>query len=68
LTRPGVVNIVPVSKKEFTGADPWVSVSRFHVKIDGCVGESFIRSYAVLSDSSEQAESIQGYYGTTRKV
>ena len=43
--KPGIVNIVPVSKKEFTGADPWVSVSGFHVKIDGCVGESFIRKF-----------------------
>lgn len=66
--KPGIVNIVPVSKKEFTGADPWVSVSGFHVKIDGCVGESFIRSYAVLTHSTEQSESIRAYYGTTRKV
>ena len=46
--KPGIINIVPVSKKEFKGADPWVSISGFHIKIDGCVGESFIRSYAVL--------------------
>ncbi|HNM86635.1 MAG TPA: MspA family porin [Mycobacterium sp.] len=66
--KPGIINIVPVSKKEFTGADPWVSVSGFHVKIDGCVGESFIRSYAVLTHSTDQSESIRAYYGTTRKV
>ena len=66
--KPGIVNIVPVSKKEFTGADPWVSVSGFHVKIDGCVGESFIRSYAVLTHSTDQSDSIQAYYGTTKKV
>jgi len=66
--KPGIINIVPVSKKEFTGADPWVSVSGFHVKIDGCVGESFIRSYAVLTHSTDQSDSIQAYYGTTKKV
>ncbi len=66
--KPGIVNVVPVSKKEFTGADPWVSVSGFHVKIDGCVGESFIRSYAVLTHSTDQSESIRAYYGATRKV
>ena len=46
--KPGIINMVPVTKKEFKGADPWVTISGFHVKIDGCVGESFIRSYAVL--------------------
>ncbi len=66
--KPGIINIVPVTKKEFTGADPWVSISGFHVKIDGCVGESYIRSYAVLTHSTPQSDSIQGYYGNTRKV
>ena len=66
--KPGVINMVPVSKKEFTGTDPWISVSGFHVKIDGCVGESFIRSYAVITRSTPLSDSIQAYYGTTRKV
>lgn len=66
--RPGMVNTVPVGRKEFTGNEPWVSVSSFHVKIDGCVGESFIRSYAVLTHATDQSDAILGYYGTTRKV
>ncbi|MFB1297579.1 MspA family porin [Mycobacterium sp. pW049] len=66
--RPGLINTVPVGRKEFTGNDPWVSVSGFNVKIDGCVGESFIRSYAVLTHATDQSDSILGYYGTTRKV
>ncbi|VEG57097.1 MspA protein [Mycolicibacterium aurum] len=66
--RPGIINTVPVGRKEFTGSDPWVSISSFHVKIDGCVGESFIRSYAVLTHATDQSDSILGYYGTTRKV
>jgi hypothetical protein len=66
--KPGIVNIVPVAKKDFKGTDPWVSVSGFHVKIDGCVGESFIRSYAVLTHSTDQSDAIQGYYGTARNV
>lgn len=66
--RPGLINTVPVGRKEFTGNDPWVSVSSFNVKIDGCVGESFIRSYAVLTHATDQSDSILGYYGTTRKV
>ena len=66
--KPGIVHMVPVSKKEYRGADPWVSVNGFRVKIDGCVGESFIRSYAVLTRSTEVSDSIQAYYGTTKKV
>lgn len=66
--RPGLINTVPVGRKEFTGHDPWVSISGFNVKIDGCVGESFIRSYAVLTHATDQSDSILGYYGTTRKV
>lgn len=66
--RPGLVQTVPVGRKEFRGNDPCVSVSGFHVKIDGCVGESFIRSYAVLTHATDQSDSILGYYGTTRKV
>ena len=36
--KPGVVNIIPVTKKQFTGGDPWVMISGFSLKIDGCVG------------------------------
>jgi MspA len=49
--KPGIINIVPVTKKEFEGAEPWVMISNFHIKIDGCVGQSFIRSYAFLTRS-----------------
>ena len=66
--KPGFVNVVPVNRKEFKGADPWVSVSGFHVKIDGCVGESFIRSYAVLTRSTDQSDAVLAYYGATKKV
>jgi len=66
--KPGIVNIVPVTKKEYKGAEPWVSISNFHVKIDGCVGESFIRSYATLTYSTEQGEAILSWFGVTKAV
>ncbi|OBF17592.1 MspA protein [Mycobacterium sp. ACS4331] len=66
--KPGIVNIVPVTKKEYRGSEPWVSINGFHIKIDGCVGESFIRSYAVLTRSTDVSDAIQAYYGTTKKV
>jgi hypothetical protein len=66
--KPGLVNVVPVTKKEFTGADPWVMISRFRVKIDGCVGESFIRSYAFLTRSTAMSEAVLAWYGVTKKI
>jgi MspA len=66
--KPGIINIVPVSKKEFTGANPWVMVQGFRIKIDGCVGQSFIRSYAFLTRSTKVSDAILAYYGVTKVV
>jgi hypothetical protein len=66
--KPGIINVVPVSKKEFKGAAPWIQITGFRVKIDGCVGESFIRSYAFLTRSTDVSNAILGYYGVTKKV
>ncbi|MCX2931509.1 MspA family porin [Mycobacterium sp. CVI_P3] len=66
--KPGIINIVPVTKKRYKGAAPWVSISNFHVKIDGCVGESFIRSYATLTKSTDEGDAILSWYGVTKKI
>lgn len=66
--KPGIINLIPVTKKEYKGAAPWVSISNFHVKIDGCVGESFIRSYAILTKSTDQGDAILSWYGVTKAV
>ena len=66
--KPGIINVVPVTKKQFEGADPWVQITGFRIKIDGCVGESFLRSYAFLTRSTKVSDAILGYYGVTKKV
>lgn len=66
--KPGLVVVVPVVKKQFIGASPWVMVSKFHVKIDGCVGQSFIRSYAVLTRVTDQSDVVLSYVGVTKGV
>jgi hypothetical protein len=66
--KPGIINIVPVTKKDFEGSEPWVLISNFHIKIDGCVGQSFIRSYAFLTRSTRMSDAILAYYGTTKTV
>jgi hypothetical protein len=66
--KPGFVNTVPVTKKAYKSAEPWISISNFRVKIDGCVGESFIRSYAILAKSDKSGDAILSWYGTTKAV
>ena len=66
--KPGLVIVVPVAKKEFKGPDPWVMISNFHVKIDGCVGQSFIRSYATLTRVTDQSDVVLSYVGVTKTV
>jgi len=56
--KPGIVNVVPVSKKDFQGPDPWIMIDGFRIKIDGCVGESFIRSYAFLTRSTRVSDAV----------
>ena len=66
--KPGLVIVVPVVKKDFKGANPWVMISNFHVKIDGCVGQSFIRSYATLTRVTDQSDVVLSYVGVTKAV
>ena len=66
--KPGLVLVVPVVKKEFKGPNPWVMISNFHVKIDGCVGQSFIRSYATLTRETDQSDVVLSYVGVTKAV
>ena len=66
--KPGLVNIIPVTKKTFGGTAPWVSISNYRIKIDGCVGESFIRSYATLAKSTDEGDGILSWYGLTNPI
>ena len=66
--KPGVVNMVPITKKAFGSSDPWVWVSHQRIKIDGCVGQSFVRSFAVVSKTSDEGDAIAAWYGATKMV
>jgi len=59
---------VPVDKKAFKGKDTQITVRNIHVKLDGCVGQSFLRSYAVLTSSTDTTDDIASYYGLTKIV
>ena len=66
--KPGTVNIVPVDKKSFKGTKSRVSVHGFRIKVDGCAGQSFIRSYATLTSSTDNTDDVVTYLGVTRAV
>ena len=66
--KPGVVNIVPVDKKSFKGKGTRVSISDYRVKVDTCAGQSFIRSYATLTSSTDNTDDVITYLGVTTVV
>ena len=66
--KPGTVTQVPVDKKTFKSDPVRVTLKDTHIKIDGCVGQSFLRSYAVLTSSTTDTDDIVAYYGITKSV
>ena len=66
--KPGTVSTVTVNKKTFKAAPVRVTIKDTHVKVDGCVGQSFLRSYATLTSSTTDTDDVVAYYGTTKSV
>ncbi|MDN4520015.1 MULTISPECIES: MspA family porin [Mycolicibacterium] len=66
--RPGTVTVVPVGEKSFKGSDVRVTVTGFRVKVDGCVGQSFLQSYATLTGSTTDTSDIVTYAGQVKVV
>ncbi len=65
---PGEVQNVQVTRKEFSGTATRITLKDVHIAIDGCVGQSFLRSYATLTSSTAAADDIVSYYGPTKAV
>lgn len=66
--RPGTVQSVTVNKKSFKKAPVRVTLKDIHIKMDGCLGQSFIRSFATMTSSSTDNDDIVAYYGVTKAV
>jgi len=66
--KPGTVNIVSVGKKSYKGTKSRVSITGFRIKIDGCAGQSFIRSFATFTSSTDNTDDVVTYLGATRAV
>lgn len=65
---PGEVEEVSVVEKEFSGTTSRVTLKDVHITIDGCAGQSFLRSYAKLTSSTTNSDDIIAYYGVTKAV
>jgi hypothetical protein len=65
---PGTVILVPVDKKTVTGRDVGIKITGVHIKVDSCVGQSFLRSYATLTSSTADTDAVISYYGVTKVV
>jgi hypothetical protein len=66
--KPGTVTQVPVDKKSFKAAPARITLKDVHIKVDGCLGQSFLRSYATLTSSTADTDDIVAYYGITKSV
>lgn len=66
--KPGTVQQVSVDKKSFKAAPARVTLKDTHIKIDGCAGQSFLRSYATLTSATTDTDDVVAYYGVTKAV
>ena len=68
LPRPGTVTTVAVDKKSFKAAPARITLKDTQIKVDGCVGQSFLRSYATLTSTTTDTDDVVAYYGVTKAV
>ncbi|MGD9619641.1 MAG: MspA family porin [Mycolicibacterium sp.] len=66
--RPGTVTVLPVGQKKFTAGEGRISVSGLRIKVDSCVGQSFLQSYATLTSSTADTDDVVTYVGEIKAV
>ncbi|MGI9123893.1 MAG: MspA family porin [Mycobacterium sp.] len=66
--NPGTVNIVQIGKKSFKGTKAHVNITGYRIKIDGCAGQSFIRSYATFTSYTDNTDDVVTYVGVTKAI
>jgi hypothetical protein len=55
-----------VATKQFKGTESRITITHHDMHIDGCVGQSFIRSYATLTSSADNGDAVVAYRGVTK--
>ena len=66
--KPGTVTTVAIDKKSFKGSSTRITITGVRVKTDQCAGQSFIRSYATLTSSTDNTDDVITYLGVTKAV
>lgn len=66
--KPGTVTTVAIDKKSFKGTSARVTITGVRIKTDQCAGQSFIRSYATLTSSTDNTDDVISYIGVTKSV
>lgn len=66
--KPGTVTTVALDKKSFKGKSTRITLTGVRVKTDQCAGQSFIRSYATLTSSTDNTDDVITYLGVTKAV
>jgi len=66
--KPGTVTTVAIDKKSFKGTNTRITITGVRIKTDQCAGQSFIRSYATLTSSTDNTDDVITYLGVTKAV
>lgn len=66
--EPGRINSYSVTRKAFEGDWARVSITGMRIRVDGCAGQSFIRSFATFTSSTADNSEVVTYVGVTRAV
>jgi hypothetical protein len=66
--KPGTVTTVAIDKKSFKGSTTRITITGVRIKTDQCAGQSFIRSYATLTSSTDNTDDVITYLGVTKAV
>jgi hypothetical protein len=66
--KPGTVTTVAIDKKSFKGTSTRITITGVRIKTDYCAGQSFIRSYATLTSSTDNTDDVITYLGVTKAV
>ncbi|WP_062993979.1 MspA family porin [Nocardia anaemiae] len=61
--KPGAITTVPLGTKALAGAHSSITVDQVQIKIDSCLGPASLRSYAIVSTSTADADNSVAVYG-----
>lgn len=63
VVKPGSITDIPLGSKTLVGTHGSISIDQAHIKVDGCLGQVSLRSYATVSISTDAADNSTAVYG-----